>query len=171
MKTFEQFYTEWYDYTVGILQYKFEYKHNEVAQDLAQDVMIKVHSAMERGMYDGANDKGWLGFVINNTFLDEVRRWGRSREFNMIVTEDGEYYDIKDTHAPVEDVIIKEEWLEELESCIHMLNDDFIEVVMMVMLGDMTHKEYAEAKGCSINTSLGRARYSVKALKEMMVNQ
>lgn len=169
MKTFEQFYIEWYGYTLGVLKYKYNYKHNEIAEDLTQDVMIKVHKAITNGTYDGANDKGWLGFIINSTFIDEVRRVNRKGESTMATDDHDNYYDIKDVSEPIETTIIKEEWLELLDTCVDLLNPNFTDVVRQVILGNLKHKEYAELKGISINTSLGRARYAINALKKMVV--
>lgn len=169
MKTIEQFYNEHYEYILGIIQYKLDHQHKHAAQDLAHDVILRVIKNYDN--YDGKNDKGWLGFIINSVTIDFWRTINRKGTLPLLTGEHGEYYPIKDRDIPYEDVMIKEEELKELEGCLDLLNEDFIGVVKEVILGDLTHKQYAEKANISINTSLGRARYSIKALKKMMVKQ
>lgn len=166
MKTFEQFYNEHNESTIRSIAYKLGYKCEHHAQDLAHDVMLKVFKHYDK--YDGANDKGWLGFIINNTIIDYWRRNNKRPTISMTLTDEGEYYPMKDRSAPIEEAMIKEDELDKLQECIALLNEDFIHVMEQVVLGDLTHKQYAEKANISINTSLGRARYAIKALKKMM---
>jgi len=170
MKTFEQFYLEHYNHVLAITNYKLEYKsHN--AEDITQEVFIKAHKAFIEGRYDGSNDKGWLGFIINNTIIDYWRKKSRQQEFTCFIKEDGGDWDVHDVHEPIETTIIKDDTMNWMNECISKLNPDFQDVVKNIILGDMSHKEFAKLRGISINTSLGRARYATKALKKMMAHE
>src|SRR3990170_5957414 len=73
--------------TYGRFLYTVAYRlsgNHEDAQDLAQDVLLRVRRGLET--YKPGSMEGWLSRITTNVFLDEVRR--RRRRPTVALPED-----------------------------------------------------------------------------------
>lgn len=144
-------------------------KDNDVADDLTQEVFIKVVKVLDEGRY---TDKGrflpWMLRIAHNRVLDYFRAQKQAKTLN----ETSAGFDIlgsKNFAEPsIEDSIILEQRAEEVRALIEELPDEQREVVKMRYYEGLSFKDIAEHTGVSINTALGRMRYALINMRQMI---
>ncbi len=144
-------------------------KDNDVADDLTQEVLIKVVKVLDEGRY---TDKGrflpWVLRIAHNRVLD----YFRAQKQVKTVSESSTGFDIlgsKNFAEPsIEDTLVSEQQAEEVRSLIEMLPDEQREVVKMRYYEGLSFKEIAEHTGVSINTALGRMRYALINMRQII---
>ena len=144
-------------------------KDNDVADDLTQEVLIKVVKVLDEGRY---TDKGrfqpWLLRIAHNRVLD----YFRAQKQVKTVSESSAGFDIlgsKNFAEPsIEDRLISEQQAEEVRQLIELLPAEQREVVKMRYYEGLSFKEIAEHTGVSINTALGRMRYALINMRQMI---
>ena len=144
-------------------------KDNDVAEDLTQEVLIKVVKVIDEGRYI---DKGrflpWLLRIAHNRVLDYFRAQKQVRT----VSESSAGFDIlgsKNFAEPsIEDQIISEQCTEEIRALVEELPEEQRDVVRMRYYEGLSFKEIAELTGVSINTALGRMRYALINMRQII---
>ena len=144
-------------------------KNNDVADDLTQEVLIKVVKVLDEGRY---TDKGrflpWMLRIAHNRVLD----YFRANKQVKTVTESSAGFDIlgsKNLAEPsIEDQLVSEQQAEEVRALIELLPEEQREVVKMRYYDGLSFKEIAEHTGVSINTALGRMRYALINMRQMI---
>ena len=144
-------------------------KDNDVADDLTQEVLIKVVKVLDEGRY---TDKGrflpWVLRIAHNRVLD----YFRAQKQDKTISESNAGFDIlgsKDFAEPsIEDNIISEQRAEEIRALIEELPEEQREVVKMRYYEGLSFKEIADKTDVSINTALGRMRYALINLRKMI---
>lgn len=142
-------------------------KDVDLANDIFQDVFIKVINKLREGRY---NEEGkfisWVMRISHNMVIDHFRKESRVK---MIRPNDE--YDIFNTIAEevecTESDLIKNHVLNELKDLVAYLSEEQRQVVQMRYYAGMTFKEIAEESGISINTALGRMRYALMNLRKL----
>ncbi|MCI4668715.1 MAG: sigma-70 family RNA polymerase sigma factor [Bacteroidia bacterium] len=142
-------------------------KDREIAEDLFQEVMIKVVRMIRSGKY---NEEGkflpWVVRIARNLAIDHFRKVQR----NPIQNESADYdifNSIQRAEPSSEEQIIKEENARYIRSLIQELPDKQREVLVMRTYGELSFKEIADITDVSINTALGRMRYALLNLKKL----
>ena len=146
-------------------------KDHEMAEDLFQDVFIKIVDTIRRGGY---NHEGqfiqWALRISYNLCVDHFRR--SKRRTKVSPTETFDILDVIETPEDnMEDFIIKEQSYSKLRELVENLPDEQREVVMLRHYADMSFKEIALLTKVSINTALGRMRYALINIRKMMSEQ
>lgn len=144
-------------------------KDNDVADDLTQEVLIKVVKVLDEGRY---TDKGrflpWVLRIAHNRVLD----YFRAQKQVKTVNESSAGFDIlgsKNFAEPsIEESIILDQRAEEVRALVDELPDEQREVVKMRYYDGLSFKEIAEQTGVSINTALGRMRYALINMRQMI---
>ena len=144
-------------------------KDDDVADDLTQEILIKVVKVLDEGRY---TDKGrfqpWLLRIAHNRVLD----YFRAQKQVKTVSESSAGFDIlgsKNFAEPsIEDRLISEQQAEEVRQLIELLPAEQREVVKMRYYEGLSFKEIAEHTGVSINTALGRMRYALINMRQMI---
>lgn len=143
-------------------------KERKVAEDLFQDVMLKIVNMLREGKY---NEEGkflpWAVRIARNLAIDHFRKIQR----NPMQRENSEYdifNNIQRSADSVEHGIIKAETSRYIRDMIQQLPDKQKEVLIMRHYSEMSFKEIAELQEVSINTALGRMRYALINLRKMM---
>ena len=144
-------------------------KDNDVADDLMQEVLIKAVKVIDEGRYV---DKGlflpWLLRIAHNRVLD----YFRAQKQIKTVRESHIGFDVlggKSLAEPsIEDQIISEQSAEEIRTLVDELPEEQREVVRMRYYDGLSFKEIAELTGVSINTALGRMRYALINMRQMI---
>ena len=144
-------------------------KDNDVADDLTQEILIKVVKVLDEGRY---TDKGrfqpWLLRIAHNRVLD----YFRAQKQVKTISESSAGYDIlgsKNIAEPsIEDEIISEQRAEEIRALVEELPEEQREVVKMRYYEGLSFKEIAELTGVSINTALGRMRYALINMRQLI---
>jgi len=142
-------------------------KDRSIAEDLFQDVMIKVVKMIRSGKY---NEEGkflpWVVRIARNLAIDHFRKVQRNP-----IQRESEDFDIFNsvTRAEVssEEKIIREENARYIRKLIQQLPDKQREVLIMRSYADLSFKEIAALTDVSINTALGRMRYALLNLKKL----
>ena len=144
-------------------------KDNDVADDLTQEVLIKVVKVLDEGRY---TDKGrflpWVLRIAHNRVLDYFRAQKQAKT----ISESSAGFDIlgsKNFAEPsIEATLISEQQAEDVRALIEELPDEQREVVRMRYYEGLSFKEIAEHTGVSINTALGRMRYALINMRQMI---
>ena len=144
-------------------------KDNDVADDLTQEVLIKVVKVLDEGRY---TDKGrfqpWLLRIAHNRVLD----YFRAQKQVKTVSESSAGFDILGSmnfaEPSIEDRLVSEQQAEEVRQLIELLPAEQREVVKMRYYEGLSFKEIAEHTGVSINTALGRMRYALINMRQMI---
>lgn len=143
-------------------------KDKFLAEDLFQEVFIKIIDTLKRGSY---NEEGkflpWALRIARNLCLDHFRKAKRTP---VIKTGDNrDIFEILNFAEPnIEEKIVREETYTSVKQMLALLPEDQREVIILRHFADLSFKEIAELTGCSINTALGRMRYALLNLRKMM---
>lgn len=143
-------------------------KDQGVAEDLLQDVFVKVVQTLNSDKY---NEEGkfqpWLMRIAHNLAIDYFRK---SKRYPTIVMEDGGnlFNTLKFAEETVEDLKIKEDTIELVRKLIDELPETQKQVLIMRHYMDLSFQEIAEQTGVSINTALGRMRYALINMRKKM---
>ena len=143
-------------------------KDHDVAEDLLQDVFIKVLHILNSDKY---NEEGkfqpWVMRIAHNLAIDHFRK---AKRYPTILLEDGSNLlnSLSFAEDSSEEQRIKEETLAWVRDLIEELPEAQKEVVVLRHYMDMSFQEIAEQTGVSINTALGRMRYALNHIRKKM---
>ena len=141
-------------------------KNQELAEDLFQDVFIKVINSLKLNKY---NEEGkfsnWIIRVARNHLMDYFRDNVKMRTFSG--TDDFDVFDV---------VIVDDEYKPEnqdkrsekkkMRNMIMGLPKEMREVVILRTYFDMSFNEIAQLQSVGINTALGRMHNALKHLRK-----
>jgi RNA polymerase sigma-70 factor (ECF subfamily) len=147
-------------------------KDVQVAEDIFQDVFLKVIHTLKSGNY---NEEGkflpWVMRIAHNLSIDHFRRAKRMPMANQSQKEDDEYdvfRTISDTDETIEGKIVKAQILQDVKRLIKELPAEQQEVIILRHYADMSFQEIADFTNVSINTALGRMRYALINLRRIV---
>ena len=143
-------------------------KDSDLAQDIFQDVFIKIVDTLRKGKY---NHEGkflqWALRISYNMCVDNFRRSKRRTKVNS--TETFDIFDILQTGDDnMETTMIKEQLHNKVRSLVDQLPPEQREVVVLRHFADMSFKEISQLTRVSINTALGRMRYALINMRKMV---
>jgi RNA polymerase sigma-70 factor (ECF subfamily) len=146
----------------------FLVKDRALAEDIFQEVFIKVIKTLRAGKY---NEEGklsqWLLRVAYNLCIDHFRKVKRSPK---MTAADGseviEYSIISNNNA--EKAMIQSEMCANVQYVIDQLSPNQKEVVVLRHFADLSFKEIAKMTNVSINTALGRMRYALANMRKFI---
>jgi RNA polymerase sigma-70 factor (ECF subfamily) len=143
-------------------------KDQGVAEDLLQDVFVKVIHTLNSDRY---NEEGkfqpWLMRIGHNLAIDHFRKMKR---YPMVIMEDGSnvFNTMRFAEQNVEDLKVKDETFALVRQLIDELPESQKQVLIMRHYMDLSFQEIAEQSGVSINTALGRMRYALINLRKKL---
>lgn len=143
-------------------------KDQEIAEDLLQDVFVKVVNTINSDKY---NEEGkfqpWVMRIAHNLAIDYFRK---AKRYPTILMEDGSniFNSLKFSEENVEDRQVRDENIDMVKRLIEDLPEAQKEVLIMRYYVDMSFQEIADQTGVSINTALGRMRYALIHLRKKM---
>ncbi|WP_111672666.1 RNA polymerase sigma factor [Algoriphagus litoralis] len=143
-------------------------KDQSVAEDLLQDVFVKVVQTIHSDRYsEEGKFQPWLMRIAHNLAIDYFRK---AKRYPTILMEDGSnlFNSLMFAEASIEDHRMKEETFEMVKKLIEELPEAQKEVLVMRHYLDMSFQEIADQTGVSINTALGRMRYALIHLRKKM---
>ena len=147
----------------------YSVKSQELAEDLFQDVFIKIIVRLKSGQYEeNGKFSSWLMRIVHNRLIDHYRTTPTEK---ILSNDDSEVDLFSQAEIAVnenrEQEIMDQQTLQEVKELIAMLPDSQREVLMMRVYDELSFKEIAEKTNCSINTALGRMRYAILNLRHM----
>ncbi len=143
-------------------------KDQGVAEDLLQDVFVKVVQTLNSDRY---NEEGkfqpWLMRIAHNLAIDYFRKMKR---YPSVVMEDGSnvFNTLQFAEENIEDLRIKDETYTLVQRLIDELPESQRQVLIMRHYMDLSFQEIAEQTGVSINTALGRMRYALINMRKKL---
>jgi RNA polymerase sigma factor (sigma-70 family) len=143
-------------------------RDREIADDLFQDVFIKVVHTLKSGKY---NEEGkflpWVMRIAHNIVIDHFRRTKK-----MPMTRSNDEHDVFATQAQpgknIEQQLVNVQIDADVRKLIDNLPEEQREVVIMRTYLNMSFKEIADLTEVSINTALGRMRYALINMRKMI---
>ena len=147
-------------------------KDTALANDIFQDVFIKVIKTLKNGRY---NEEGkFLPYVLtisHNLVIDHFRRIKKMPTISETSSkrEDFDIFSVlKMTDDTIEDVLIKEQIESDVVSLVKYLPADQRDVLEKRIFKGMSFKDIAFLDDISINTALGRMRYALINLRKLV---
>lgn len=146
-------------------------KDKYLAEDIFQDVFIKVIDTLNSGRY---NDEGkflpWVMRIAHNSCIDHFRKVKRSPSIKT--SDDHDIFEVLNfSEAGADEKMIQSQSHERVRKMLDMLPQDQKEVIIMRHFADLSFKEISNLTGCSINTALGRMRYGLLNLRKLMIEK
>ena len=140
----------------------------DLTEDIFQDTFIKVIRTLKLGNY---NEEGkfisWVMRIAHNLVIDHFRKNKRIPKFEN--SYDFDIFSVlKNTDIDVESKMIKDQIHGEVKKIIEFLPEDQKQVLIYRYYNDLSFKEISEKTGVSINTSLGRMRYALINLRNII---
>jgi RNA polymerase sigma-70 factor (ECF subfamily) len=143
-------------------------KDRDNADDIFQDVFIKVIDKLKSGCYRH-EDKflNWIMRISYNLCMDKFRSKRHSFKFIDITDEESDNITcITDLYPETE--IEKDQKINKIRKMIDRLPTEQREIVIMRHYADLSFKEISKIVGCTLNTALGRMRYGLINLRKMI---
>lgn len=135
-------------------------REREAAEDVLQDVFIKVWN--RAGRYDPAiaSPITWLAAIARNSAIDAVRKAGRSREI-----ADDALPEVEDEAPLADDMLCAAQDADRLHKCLDGLQDDQRKSIRLAFFRGYTHTELAEKLGVPLGTMKSWIRRGLASLK------
>lgn len=147
-------------------------KDRAVANDLFQNTFVRVVTAMQDPDGSYTHEGRWLSWVMSiarNAAIDHIRKQKKWADVPHDPEDGQSFWDTLEDDSPYADEklhrVEQREWLDEH---IERLSPEQREVLLLRQETDLTFREIAELQDVSINTALGRMRYALKNLRQMM---
>lgn len=143
-------------------------KDKYIAEDLMQDVFIKVVNTIKSGRY---NEEGkflpWVLRIAHNLAIDFFRK---DKRYPTIILEDNSniFNTLDFAKSSFESLQIKNDTHALLKDLIQELPEVQKKVLIMRHYMQMSFQDIAESTNVSINTALGRMRYALINLRKKM---
>lgn len=143
-------------------------KDTEQANDIFQDVFIKIIDTLRKGKY---NHEGkflqWALRISYNLCVDNFRR--SKRRTKVSATETFDIFDVLECKDPnMEHYMIKSQQHKRIRDLVDNLPPEQREVVILRHYADMSFKEISQLTRVSINTALGRMRYALINIRKQV---
>jgi len=149
----------------------FLVKDKYLAEDIFQDVFIRVIDTVRSGRYtEEGKFLPWAMRIAHNLCVDHFRKVKRTPTIKT--GDDTDIFELLNfTEESAEDRMIKKQSHNRVRDMLDLLPEDQREVIILRHYADMSFKEIASLTDCSINTALGRMRYGLINLRKMMMQK
>jgi RNA polymerase sigma factor (sigma-70 family) len=149
----------------------FLVKDKYLAEDIFQDVLIKIIDTIRGGRYtEEGKFLPWAMRIAHNLCVDHFRKVKRTPAIKT--SDDRDIFEVINFTEEGADVkIMKRQSHDRVRRMLDLLPEDQREVIILRHYADLSFKEIASLTNCSINTALGRMRYGLINLRKMMVEK
>jgi len=149
----------------------FLVKDKYLAEDIFQDVLIKVIDTIRGGRYtEEGKFLPWAMRIAHNLCVDHFRKVKRTPAIKT--SDDRDIFEVLNFTEEGADVkMMKRQSYDRVRQMLDMLPEDQREVIILRHYADLSFKEIASLTNCSINTALGRMRYGLINLRKMMTEK
>lgn len=139
-------------YTGTIFNFSVRFVGLDYANDITQDVFIKIWKNIKKYDEKRANFKTWLFKITRNIITDYLRK-KKAINFSSLDSEEERYEDnIEDEVILPDEILIKLEDKELLNKLLDKLPGDYKEVLILYYQEDLTFKEIGEILNKPLNT-------------------
>ncbi|MEO6963048.1 MAG: sigma-70 family RNA polymerase sigma factor [Puia sp.] len=149
----------------------FLVKDKYLAEDIFQDVLIKIIDTIRGGRYtEEGKFLPWAMRIAHNLCVDHFRKVKRTPTIKT--SDDRDIFEVINFTEDGADVkIMKRQSHDRVRRMLDLLPEDQREVIILRHYADLSFKEIASLTSCSINTALGRMRYGLINLRKMMTEK
>lgn len=149
----------------------FLVKDKYLAEDIFQDVLIKIIDTIRAGRYtEEGKFLPWAMRIAHNLCVDHFRKVKRTPAIKT--SDDRDIFEVINFTEDGADVkMMKRQSYDRVRQMLDLLPDDQREVIILRHYADLSFKEIASLTNCSINTALGRMRYGLINLRKMMMQK
>lgn len=143
-------------------------KDKYVAEDIFQDVFIRVIDTVRSGRYtEEGKFLPWAMRIAHNLCVDHFRKVKRTPTVRS--SEDHDIFEMLNlSEEGIDRKVMQRQSHDRIRRMIEMLPADQREVIILRHYAELSFKEIAALTDCSINTALGRMRYGLINLRKMM---
>lgn len=149
----------------------FLVKDKYLAEDIFQDVLIKIIDTIRGGRYtEEGKFLPWAIRIAHNLCVDHFRKVKRTPSIKT--SDDRDIFEVLNfTEEGADEKMMKRQSHERVRQMLELLPEDQREVIILRHYADLSFKEIASLTNCSINTALGRMRYGLINLRKMMTQK
>jgi RNA polymerase sigma factor (sigma-70 family) len=149
----------------------FLVKDKYLAEDIFQDVLIKIIDTIRGGRYtEEGKFLPWAMRIAHNLCVDHFRKVKRTPAIKT--SDDRDIFEVINVTEEGADVkMMKRQSHDRVRQMLDLLPEDQREVIILRHYADLSFKEIAALTNCSINTALGRMRYGLINLRKMMTEK
>lgn len=143
-------------------------KDKYLAEDIFQDLFIKVIETLKTGKYKEENKFiQWALRIAHNMCVDHFRK---TKSKPVIRTAEGsDIFDVLNfSESNAEDKLMKLQNSERIMKLVCNLPEEQREIIILRHFADMKFREISKILDCSVNTALGRMRYALLNLRKMI---
>ncbi|HTE09315.1 MAG TPA: sigma-70 family RNA polymerase sigma factor [Chitinophagaceae bacterium] len=146
----------------------FMVKDKYLAEDIFQDVLIKIIDTIRGGRYtEEGKFLPWAMRIAHNLCVDHFRKVKRTPAIKT--SDDRDIFEVLNfTEDSAETKMMKRQSHDRVRRMLDLLPEDQREVIILRHYAELSFKEIAALTNCSINTALGRMRYGLINLRKMM---
>ena len=143
-------------------------KDEYLAEDIFQDVFIRIIESLKRGAYvENGKFLSWAIRIAHNMCMDHFRKVKRTP---TIKTSDDcdifEQYNFAEPAADVKMMNIERD--NSVKKAIDKLPQDQREIIILRHFANLSFREIAALSDISINTALGRMRYALINIRKIL---
>jgi RNA polymerase sigma factor (sigma-70 family) len=143
-------------------------KDRNQAEDIFQEVFIKIINALNEGHYlDNNRFVAWAVRIAHNACISHFRK-KKSRPAFAVIYNDDLANSVYRYEGSQEQRIISREEHKAVQIMIDRLPETQREALILRYYADLSFKEIAQTVNVGINTALGRVRYAVMNMRKMM---
>ena len=149
----------------------FLVKDKYLAEDIFQDVLIKIIDTIRGGRYtEEGKFLPWAMRIAHNLCVDHFRKVKRTPSIRT--SDDRDIFEVINfTEEGADMKMMKKQSHDRVRQMLDLLPEDQREVIILRHYADLSFKEIASLTNCSINTALGRMRYGLINLRKMMTQK
>ena len=149
----------------------FFVKDSYLAEDLFQDVFIKIIDTLQNKRYtEEGKFLPWALRIAHNLCVDYFRKVKRTPTIKT--SDNKDIFEIIQMAEEGPDArIMQGQSHERVRLMLDLLPEEQREIIVLRHYANMSFKEIAQITNCSINTALGRMRYGLINLRKMMIEK
>jgi RNA polymerase sigma-70 factor (ECF subfamily) len=149
----------------------FFVKDNYLAEDLFQDVFIKIINTLKNKRYtEEGKFLPWALRIAHNLCVDYFRKVKRTPAIKT--SDNKDIFDVINIYEDGADQkIMQSQSHDRVRMMLELLPEEQREIIVLRHYANLSFKEIAQITNCSINTALGRMRYGLINLRKMMVEK
>ncbi|MBI3232522.1 MAG: sigma-70 family RNA polymerase sigma factor [Bacteroidetes bacterium] len=143
-------------------------KDKNRAEDIFQDVFIKVIDKLKNGRYRHEGKfLHWLMRIAYNQCMDNFR--SKSPVCSFPESPEGESFSLAYIPDSFKEIPVeREQKINTIRKMIDHLPAEQRDIIIMRHYSDLSFKEISTIVGCTLNTALGRMRYGLINLRKMI---
>lgn len=149
----------------------FFVKDSNLAEDLFQDVFIKIIDTLKNKRYtEEGKFLPWALRIAHNLCVDYFRKVKRTPTIKTGDNKDiFEVINVYEESA--EQKMVQQQSYDRVRRLLDLLPDEQREIIVLRHYANLSFKEIATITNCSINTALGRMRYGLINLRKLMTEK